>query len=255
MVDIPFSVFAIDELDSSGGTPRQLNVAFVDPDNNGIWDPDTTGLGKYQIVYVLASTYDPNPNTVYTTKNIGFASPVTGFGAFDIMYAWVPRVRVVGGAPMTYQTGDELIIYPYTLSRPNFVPGYPVYYDFTVAGSIIGSNEIARNRGDLDRINVFPNPYYGGHRLERSDFDRFVYFSNLPAKCNIYIYSLNGELLKTINRENNDPNNSLEKWDLTNSNGIYVASGMYIAYIDVPGLGSKILKLAIMTPEERIRRF
>jgi hypothetical protein len=30
---------------------------------------------------------------------------------------------------------------------------------------------------------------------------------------------------------------------------------MYIAYVDAPGIGTKILKLAILTPEERIRRF
>ncbi|MCX7878732.1 MAG: hypothetical protein N2510_08865, partial [Ignavibacteria bacterium] len=133
--------------------------------------------------------------------------------------------------------------------------GYPVYYVFNVDGTVIGSNSIAQQRNDLDRINVFPNPYYGGHRLETSDFDRFVYFSNLPMMCNIYIYTLNGELVKVINRNTTDPKNSLEKWDLTNLDNIYVASGMYIAYIDAPGIGTKILKLAIMTPEERIRRF
>lgn len=254
-VDIPFSVFAADPLDSSAGATRQLNVAFVDTDDNGVWDPDTTALGKYQLVYILASTYDPNPQTFYTTRNVGFSSPVSGFASMDIMYVWAPRVRNVNGAPMTYQTGDVLTIYPYIITRPEFVPGYPIYYEFNVDGTIIGSNTIAQQRNDLDRVNVFPNPYYGGHRLETSDFDRFVYFSNLPMMCNIYIYTLNGELVKVINRNSTDPQNSLEKWDLTNLDNIYVASGMYIAYIDAPGIGNKVLKIAIMTPEERIRRF
>jgi hypothetical protein len=246
-VNIPFSAFAVDDLDSSGGAPRQLNIAFVDADANGVWDPDTTALGKYQLVYILASTYDANPNTVYTSKNIGFPGP-NQFGGFDIMYAWAARVRTLNGAPMTYQNGDELIIYPYTITRADFVPGHSVHYDFSVNGSIVGNNGVAQSRADMDKVNVFPNPYYGGHRLESSAFTRFVYFSNLPSVCTIYIYSLNGELIRQINRNNTNANNSLEQWDMQNSEGVSVAIGMYIEYVDAPGIGTKILKLSILTP-------
>ncbi|MCI0449210.1 MAG: hypothetical protein L0Y79_05395 [Chlorobi bacterium] len=252
-VDVPFQVFAIDELDSSGGTPRQLNVAFVDADDNGLWDPDTSKLGKYQILYVFASTYDPNPNTVYTLKNIGFGAP--GFGAMDIMYAWVPRVKKVNGVPLTYTAGDELIIYPYTITRAEFVPGRPVYYQWTTRGSIIGNSSIASNRSDMDKVKVFPNPYYGQSRLEINPVNRFVYFSNLPKECTIYIYSLNGVLVRKIQRNSTDPKNSLERWNLRNQDDIPVASGMYIALVDAPGIGTKVLKLAIFTPEERIDTF
>jgi hypothetical protein len=34
-----------------------------------------------------------------------------------------------------------------------------------------------------------------------------------------------------------------------------VASAVYIAYIEVPGLGTKVLKLAILMPEERRRTY
>ncbi|HEY3250583.1 MAG TPA: hypothetical protein VGK25_05640 [Ignavibacteria bacterium] len=252
MVNVPFQVFAVDDLDSSGGSPRQLNVAFIDADDDGIWNPDTTKLGKYQITYILASSYDANPNPVYTSKNPGFVSQ---FGAMDIMYAWVPRVRVINGAPMTYTPGDELTIYPYIITRAEFVPGYSVYYQWDTKGSIIGSSTLATNRNDIENVRVFPNPYYGQSRLEIDPVNRFIYFSNLPAQCTIYIYSLNGVLIRKIQRNSTDPKNSLERWDLRNQDDVPVASGMYIALIDAPGIGTKVLKMAIFTPEERIDTF
>ena len=61
--------------------------------------------------------------------------------------------------------------------------------------------------------------------------------------------------MKSIDRNNADPNNSLEKWDLKNANDIPVASGMYIIFIDAGSIGVKTLKVAIFTPEERIDTF
>jgi hypothetical protein len=249
MVEVPFSVFAVDDLDSSGGEPRQLSVGFIDTDNNGLWDPDTTAFGKYQVTYIMASSYSLNsPN--YTTRNPANASPALGFPSMDIMYAWVPRVRNVGGAPMTFTPGDELFIYPYRPNRGDFVPGYPIHYDWNTQGPDIGNTTFASR--DMEKIKVFPNPYYGGSRLESDPFDRFVYFSNLPSRATIYIYTLDGVLVRKIDRLNNDPNNSLEKWDLQNADQISVASGMYLIYIDSPGIGTRVLKLAVFTPQERL---
>ena len=73
--------------------------------------------------------------------------------------------------------------------------------------------------------------------------------------CNIYIYSLDGLLVNKISRNNTDPNNSLEQWNLQNFDQIPVASGMYIVYIDAGSIGATTLKVAIFTPEERISTF
>jgi hypothetical protein len=63
--------------------------------------------------------------------------------------------------------------------------------------------------------------------------------------CNIYVYTLDGVLVKNINRNVSDPNNTLEKWNLQNNDGSYIASGMYIVYVDCNNLGNKVLKIAI----------
>ncbi|MBK8980884.1 MAG: hypothetical protein IPM38_00845 [Ignavibacteria bacterium] len=61
--------------------------------------------------------------------------------------------------------------------------------------------------------------------------------------------------MRKISRSNSDPNNSLEQWDLQNTDQIPVASGMYIVFVDGGSLGSKTLKVAIFTPTERIQTF
>ena len=62
-------------------------------------------------------------------------------------------------------------------------------------------------------------------------------------------------MIRKIYRNVTDPRNSLEKWDLRNESDVPIASGMYIALVDAPGIGTKTLKLAIFTPEERLQTF
>ena len=246
MVDIPFSVFTADELDSTGGVPRQLNVAFIDTDDNGLWDPDTTGMSKFQFTYILASTYDSLPNKVYPTKNPGISGTDIGFSRMDIMYAWLPRVKNNNGVPANWNAGDVLTVTPYRITRPDFVPGNPVKYSWEVKGTEIGNQQIASS--EIKSINVFPNPYYGISELEYNDTgEKFIYFSHLPQVCTILIYSLDGSLVNKIERTSSSPDKSLEKWNLKNQGGSYVASGMYIAVVDCKELGAKTLKFAVFT--------
>jgi len=52
-------------------------------------------------------------------------------------------------------------------------------------------------------------------------------------------------LVKQISRNTSDPNSSLSKWDIKNDDGKYVASGMYVVYIDCKAAGAKTLKIAV----------
>ncbi|MBK8983545.1 MAG: hypothetical protein IPM38_14810 [Ignavibacteria bacterium] len=63
MTDVPFAVYSVDELDSSGGAPRRLNIAFVDADADGIWNPDESKLGKYQFTYIFDIYYSETPES------------------------------------------------------------------------------------------------------------------------------------------------------------------------------------------------
>ena len=245
-VDIPFKVEIDDPLDTNTNVPRQVNVAFYDFDSSGTWNPKASIYGGLEFIYIFYSTYSENPNTFYTSKNISFAAQ---FRQTDCMYIWWPRL--INNSP-AFQSGDIMTIIPYTKYRYQQSPGTITVTSASTTAPTLGSELLASSRNELEKVRVVPNPYYGGHAQETSPFDRFVKFMNMPKQATIYLYSLNGNLVRQINKNDN---NTTINWDLLNSDRIPVASGIYIAYIDAPGIGTRIIKLAIFTPEERLDAF
>jgi len=103
-------------------------------------------------------------------------------------------------------------------------------------------------------INVFPNPYYGINTEELNKYNRFVTFSHLPDNATIRIFNLAGVLVQKIVK---DPSSGqFQRWDLSNEAGLPVASGLYIAYIELPDLGeTKVLKIAVIQEQQILDRF
>jgi len=97
----------------------------------------------------------------------------------------------------------------------------------------------------LALINVVPNPYYAFSAYEstsdnsRHQLDNRVKITNLPEICTIKIYNISGKLIRTYKKDN-----SLyyQDWDLKNNQAIPVASGIYLIHVDVPGVGSTVVK-------------
>jgi hypothetical protein len=112
-------------------------------------------------------------------------------------------------------------------------------------------NDLNQAQTNLKQISVFPNPYFGANSLERDKYQRFVRFTNLPNQVTLRIYSLSGVFIKRIDKENTS---QYLDWDLRNKDGLPVASGMYIAYLDMPGVGTKIMKLAVIMETQYIDR-
>jgi hypothetical protein len=118
----------------------------------------------------------------------------------------------------------------------------------TKAGFV--SNEDAAS--NLDNIYVVPNPYVGANEIEPANKlsgqnrgERRIYFENLPMRCTIRIYTLSGELVTSIEHESG-VDNGREFWNLLNHDGFSVAYGVYLAHIDAPGVGEKIIKFALI---------
>jgi hypothetical protein len=88
-------------------------------------------------------------------------------------------------------------------------------------------------------INVVPNPYNAYSEYERNRLDTRVKITNLPERCVVKIYSVNGKLIRTFKKDS--PITSLD-WDLNNHKRIPVAGGVYLIHIDVPDVGERILK-------------
>lgn len=123
---------------------------------------------------------------------------------------------------------------------------------FTFKAPEVQSSQ-ALAEAEVERINVFPNPYYAGHENEGSRLTRYVTFNHLPARADIRIFNLAGEQVVML-EHNSD--SQFERWDLRNDAGLPVASGIYIAYVDMPDLNkTKTLKLFVVQRAEVLQFF
>jgi len=135
-------------------------------------------------------------------------------------------------------------------------------YTFSTNGIATHTKETDVAVEALDQIRVVPNPYYAYSNYETSNLDNRVKITNLPEVCTVSIYNLGGTLIRRFKKqeavvalqpkEYSDPvswhDGSLD-WDLTNTVGIPIASGVYVIHVEVPGVGEKVVKwFGVMRP-------
>jgi hypothetical protein len=121
-------------------------------------------------------------------------------------------------------------------------------YSFNTNDLKVQTANLDAAKNALDLINVVPNPYYAYSEYERNQLDNRVKFTNLPEKCTIRIYTVNGTMVRRITK---DSPQTYVDWDLKNQANIPVASGLYIVHVEVPGVGEKILKwFGVMRPAD-----
>lgn len=121
-------------------------------------------------------------------------------------------------------------------------------YEFNTSDIGTRKEEAVAAEDALSLINIVPNPYYAYSGYEEKTSDNIVKITNLPRNCTVSIYTLNGTLIRTITKADDDIKASLD-WDMKNQARIPIASGMYIIHVDVPNVGEKILKwFGVMRP-------
>ncbi|NVO03740.1 MAG: T9SS C-terminal target domain-containing protein [Bacteroidetes bacterium] len=91
----------------------------------------------------------------------------------------------------------------------------------------------------LDMINVVPNPYYAYSQYEVNQLDNRIKITNLPEKCVVSIYTVNGTLVRQFKKD--EVKTSLD-WDLKNHAGIPIAGGVYLIHVKADGIGEKVIK-------------
>ncbi len=218
-VKIPFEVWNTTK-------NEQVNLLVYDRNYNSTNDPtkdDFSVWNQNDRVYVWVL------NTKYSTSVI---NPNSQIVADSATWNWV-------FFESKFTTGDDIKI---TYNNPIQV-GHDTF-TFSVPKA---DTSLAQAKSDVNKINVFPNPYYGVNYLETSKYSRFVTFNHLPEDATIRIFNLAGIQVKVLNHYNGQ----FEKWDLTNESQLPVASGLYIAYIDMPKVGTtRILKFSIIQEQQ-----
>lgn len=101
--------------------------------------------------------------------------------------------------------------------------------------------ETGQDESGLADVKVVPNPYKATSLFEVRYEDKIM-FTNLPPAAEISIYTLDGDLVKTIIH---DSGTDSEKWNLVSKNDQFVVSGLYF-YVVRTDKEKKIGKFAIM---------
>jgi len=232
----PFKVYNMSEVDLNGN-PLKASYLVHEPfnatKNNNKWDwgeylllrPQDATTGAKVSYYVnfmsrpdtirIDSTVINDTTVVYDTTTVSWNAKYPKAG--DVYHVRTTK---------PFMKGD---MYKFETKAIQFVP------------SVAKTN--------LNDIYVVPNPYVafspaeGPGRTGEKRGERQLQFRNLPPNCTIRIYTITGELVQKI--EKND-NGSLAYWDLLSFEGQRVAYGVYIYHIDVPNVGEKIGRLALI---------
>ena len=116
--------------------------------------------------------------------------------------------------------------------------GRPMYsWSMSNYRTVTSSNEALADV--LKMINVVPNPYNAFSEYENNKLDTRVKIINLPERCRIRIYNMQGKMIRDFRK---DSPQTFQDWTLTNHANIPVSSGVYLIHVEVPGIGDKILK-------------
>lgn len=99
---------------------------------------------------------------------------------------------------------------------------------------------------DLAAIRVVPNPFIVTSAFDLARDRHEIHFTRLPEKCTIKIFTLPGDLVKTIAYDRNADGVSFAKWDLKTEFGSEVAFGVYLYHLDAGSLGTRMGKFAIL---------
>jgi len=100
------------------------------------------------------------------------------------------------------------------------------------------------SNGALEAVTVVPNPFYRSSGFELAGDSKLIQFVNLSESCTIEIYTVRGDLVKTI--EHSSATSGVATWNQISDFGQYVKSGMYFYKVTSPAGAAKTGKFAII---------
>jgi hypothetical protein len=192
---------------------REVQAEVLDNNKNKIFD-----LGD-QIVII--EYIGPNWRL---TWNIGYYPPIS------IPFTVFPS------------PGDIFLV---SINKPFYTGDY---FTFSTTSSKVETDS-AKN--SLSKVTVVPNPYISANVWESRNLnqtgrgERRIDFVNLPAKCEIRIYTITGALIKTLYKDTS-PTDGAISWNLVSEDGMDIAYGLYVYHITAPDIGEYIGKFAII---------
>ncbi|MCH8959867.1 MAG: T9SS type A sorting domain-containing protein [Bacteroidetes bacterium] len=205
----------------------------------------TTSYADYEAL--AKPLVDADPNGCPTDPATAEASDIIDFGRGRPLQREVMIDNTGGAKDVADLVG---VIVRFHTTKPN-LPGDV----FTISTEGLGAQapDAATQRARLDEIGIVPNPYKGASAYEVSQLTDQVRFTNLPDVATIRIFTLNGSLIQTLEKQS--PGVATLSWNLTTDNNLPIASGVYLIHIEVPGVGEKVLKFAVVKKRIQLNVF
>lgn len=149
-----------------------------------------------------------------------------------------------------FKEGDKILIE--TIGGPYGLPLPGAKVTFKVADTNIPQGQLTDS--DLDQVLIVPNPYVITHVGQKSSYDAKIYFTRLPKECTIKIYTVAGDLIRTIRHVDQDGSYryGMDVWDLLSDNRQRAASQGLIAVIETPNGAQTVKKFAVVVGGARI---
>lgn len=252
---VPLSAWNMD-----ANPPQRLALGFLENNQingrvDGNWFPgdfnkfdNVDGAGPREWLFIYTTDYSTTPEPAFQTDVLLDTIPV--------MY-WL-TVNRRGEVPFSPPLIDTTVTPPDTTSQTGIdrflilaskinTPGDT--FTFTSPAPVVASSV---SEAALTDVRAVPNPYYLFSTYEPDQFLRELRFTNLPTKCTIRIFNLNGEIVRTLEKDNSD---SFFPWDVQTVNRLPVGSGIYIYLVTTPDGSEKIGKMAIFTEAEQLSNF
>lgn len=235
-VPVPWTIWDVDNNIQLSGGFLETGTTTVD----GVWQPGTSGIGNREAIFVFAHPYTATADPFYSDP--ARDDLLDEGGEVDFMYFVWPIATA--NNPMTIDNGDKYVLSLAKRSEADY---------FTFSTTAPNAMNVNLARSELSRIRAVPNPYFAHSTYELNQFSRVVKFTHLPARCTVRIFTLAGELIRTLQKD--DAGTSQLVWDVETASALPVASGIYIFHVDAPGIGTHIGKVAIFMEKERLNTF
>lgn len=260
IIEVPFQLWRTGVATPDDTSDDVLMVA-------AICDTNTCGGGTEHGVYDIGGDHplssadnDPFTDWIYWLIPSNDAPGRAGHDGFyaedgtSISEVIARTVLVVhnGGTAPPY---DPDMVEPGTVIRlvtqkPN-QPGDVHSFNTAGFGAEEASTAVLQDR--LDDIGIVPNPYLGSSAYEVSQLTDEVRFTNLPDVATIRIFTLNGTLIRTIEKQSAGV--ATISWNLSTEYNLPIASGVYLVHVEVPNVGTKVIKLGVVKKRRQLNVF
>ena len=223
--------------------PRDLELRFFDeivgesvivkrrPVNFELWN--VTDTVQLDIIF-----YDEDDDTLLTVGDRIIAFENNG-GTWELNF---PELAETAAADSTPEPGSVLKVF---ISKP--IEESDVYRFVSSPAKV--EKKLAASQ--MDEIAVVPNPYVVTASWEPSHLFttgrglRKIDFIHLPQECTIKIFNMRGHHIVTLDHST-AINDGSYSWNMLSKDGLEISFGVYVYYVDAPGVGEQIGKFAVI---------